>query len=102
MNAIFLLETDFWREIVVEKDDGPTSLIALLEWSETVLRKAKCNVTFIGKVEEWIGVISMNNGIKERPIMGAIENVLNNTRLMYMICSIAHLLPMCRVRRHSL
>ena len=34
--------------------------------------------------------------------MGAIENVLDNTRFMHMICSIAHLLRMFRVRQHSL
>src|SRR6266498_2785517 len=33
--------------------------------------------------------------------MGAIENVLGNTRLMNKLCSITHLLCMCSICRHS-
>ena len=64
MNAIFLLETYFRREIVVEKYDRPTCLIAPLEWSKTVHQKTKGDVTFIRKVEEKIVLMTRNNGVE--------------------------------------
>jgi len=36
MDAILLLETDFRREVVVEKNDRPTRLLALPEWSKAI------------------------------------------------------------------
>jgi hypothetical protein len=44
VNAILLPETDFRREVIVKKDNGPTRLLALLEWTKTIRRKAKGNV----------------------------------------------------------
>src|SRR6266511_1872205 len=102
MNAIFLLEAYFRRKVEVEKNDGPTRLLTLLEWRKTVRRKAKCNVAFIRKVEIRIVHTSRDNSVEYRLVMGAIKNVFDNTRLMFVIGSIAHLPCMNRVCRHSL
>ncbi len=102
MNAIFLSEAEFRRDVVVEKDDGPTCLFVLLEWTKTVHRKAEGNVAFIREVEEWVALTSGNNSLEKSLIVRSIENILDNARFVHVLRSIAHLLRMCSIRRHSL
>ena len=93
MNAIFLLKTYFRREIVVEKYDRPTCLITPLKWSKTILQKTKGDVMFIGKVEEGIVLMTRNNGVKQRLIMGAIKDIQAHVHDLF----ITHLLCMYRI-----
>ena len=99
MNTLLLLEMDFGREVVVEKDHGPTCLTALLEWTETVRRQAESNITFVGKVA---GRTIRDKGVEQRLVMGAIENVLDGTMLVHVLRSIAHLLRMVSISGHGL
>ena|SRR5258705_7377926 len=102
MNTILLSEAEFRRDVVVEKDNGPTCLVALLEWTKTVCRKAEGNVMFIGEVEGWVALTSGNNSLEQSLIMRSIENILDNARFVHVLHSIAHLLRMCSILRHSL
>jgi hypothetical protein len=64
VNAILLLETYLWREIVVEQDDRPTCLIMPLEWRKSICRKAESNITWVGEEEKRIGIISRNDRVE--------------------------------------
>ena len=57
---------------------------------------------FIREVEKWVALISGNNSLEQRLIMGSIENILDNARFMHILCSIVHLLRMSSICRHSL
>jgi hypothetical protein len=64
VNAILLLETYLWREIVVEEDDRPTCLTMPLEWHKSVHRKVESNITWVGEEEKRVGIISRNNRVE--------------------------------------
>jgi len=44
---VVLLEAFVWREIVIENEEDPHSMLPLFEWSKAVGSEAKCDVTMI-------------------------------------------------------
>jgi len=47
---VVLLEALVWREIIIEKEEDPCSILLLLEWSETVGGEAKHDIMMIREV----------------------------------------------------
>jgi len=44
---VVLLEALVWREIIIENEENPHSMLLLLEWSEAVSGEAKHDITII-------------------------------------------------------
>ena len=71
---VVLLEVFIWREIVIENQKDPCSMLLLFEWSEAVSGEAKCNITMIREVIVGQSLISDNNTLfKKRAIMEPIK-----------------------------
>jgi len=47
---VVLLEALVWREIVIENEEDPHSMLPLFEWSEAVGSEAKCNIMMVREV----------------------------------------------------
>jgi len=90
MNAILFLETYVGWEIVIKKYYRPARLVTLLEWSKSVRRKTEGNVAFVLEIEKGMVLVRRDNSVEEGLIMVTIKNILDNSRLVDIIRSIAH------------
>ena len=44
---VVFLEPLVWREIVIENEEDPRSMLSIFKWSEAIRGKAKCNIMMI-------------------------------------------------------
>jgi hypothetical protein len=73
---VVLLEALLWREIVIENEEDPCSMLPLFKRSKAIGGEAKCDITMIREVIVGVRPVSNNNTLsKQRAIMESIKDI---------------------------